>query len=553
MKTIDIDLCSIQEARDLAKKGKEAADKVAHFSDEQIDAILQNIVKVVQANAYHLAEMAVEETGFGKVADKAYKNHAASHLLYEEIKHQKTSGIIEFDEKNKLFNVAEPMGLILGITPSTNPTSTIIFKAMIAIKARNAIVFAPHPAAKRCSIAATELVRKAAIEAGAPEHLVACVMNPSLESSNTLMHAKEVSMIIATGGPGMVKAAYSSGKPAIGVGAGNSPAYIERTADVKKAVSNILASKTFDNGTICASEQAIICEEVNKDEVIRELKAQGCYFMTKEETDKVCDVLFRGNSQGCNPSMSPKFVGKPATEIAEAVGLAVPKDTKVLVGPQSGVGQGNPLSFEKLTTVLGFYVVKNWEEACALSIRLLQNGIGHTMSLHTEDPKMIFRFSTKPASRILVNTGGSQGGTGISTGLPVAFTLGCGTAGGSSVSENLGPKHLMNIKTVAYGIKDVTNLAADDAIFQALPKGCPTQSMKEEVSVVSSASIHCKETSASCQTQKAFLDQTPQSIQEAFERRQAQKPSDDSIKINSNTAVDNDTIVREILSALKQK
>lgn len=378
-------------------------------------------------------------------------------------------------------------------------------------------------------------------------------MNPSLESSNTLMHAKEVSMIIATGGPGMVKAAYSSGKPAIGVGAGNSPAYIERTADVKKAVSNILASKTFDNGTICASEQAIICEEVNKDEVIRELKAQGCYFMTKEETDKVCDVLFRGNSQGCNPSMSPKFVGKPATEIAEAVGLAVPKDTKVLVGPQSGVGQGNPLSFEKLTTVLGFYVVKNWEEACALSIRLLQNGIGHTMSLHTEDPKMIFRFSTKPASRILVNTGGSQGGTGISTGLPVAFTLGCGTAGGSSVSENLGPKHLMNIKTVAYGIKDVTNLVADDAIFQALPKGCPTQSMKEEVSVVSSASIHCKETSVSCQTQKAFLDQTPQSIQEAFERRQAQKPSDDSIKINANTAVDNDTIVREILSALKQK
>lgn len=556
MKTIDIDLCSIQEARDLARNGKKAADLIAYFSDEQIDAILRNIVKVSEENAYHLAEMAVEETGFGKLADKAYKNHAASKLLYDQIKDQKTSGIIEFDEKNKLFNVAEPMGLILGITPSTNPTSTIIFKAMIAIKARNAIVFAPHPSAKRCSIEAAELVRKAAVEAGAPEHLVGCVMNPSLESTNTLMHAKEISMIIATGGPGMVKAAYSSGKPAIGVGAGNSPAYIERTADVKKAIANILASKTFDNGTICASEQAIICEEINKDEVIRELKAQGCYFMTKEETDKVCDVLFRGNSQGCNPSMSPKFVGKSATYIAQAVGLSVPSDTKVLVGPQSGVGQGNPLSFEKLTTVLGFYVVKNWEEACALSIRLLQNGIGHTMSLHTEDPEMIFRFSTKPASRILVNTGGSQGGTGISTGLPVAFTLGCGTAGGSSVSENLGPKHLMNVKTVAYGIKDVTSIAADDAVFQSLPKTCPTQVSEESVSAMSSASVHHTASKPSCQKEKDFLNQTPQSIQEAYERKNGQK-SVESVSapstVSSEDSVDNEAIVRQILSALKQK
>lgn len=554
MNKIDLDLCSIQEARNLVRNGKQAADKIAQFTDQEIDAILQNIVKAVEANAYYLAELAVEETGFGKIPDKAYKNHAAAKLLYDEIKDQKTSGIINFDEKQKLFNVAEPVGLILGITPSTNPTSTIIFKTLIAIKSRNAIVFAPHPSAKQCSIAAAELVRKAAVEAGAPEHIVGCVMNPSLEATNELMHAKEISLIIATGGPGMVKAAYSSGKPAIGVGAGNSPAYIEKTANVKKAITNILASKTFDNGTICASEQAIICEESNKDEVIAELKAQGCYFMSKEETGRVCEVLFRGNSQGCNPSMSPKFVGKPATYIAEAVGLSVPSDTKVLVGPQAGVGQGNPLSFEKLTTVLGFYVVNNWEEACALSIKLLQNGIGHTMSLHTEDPQMIFRFYTKPASRILINTGGSQGGTGLSTGLPIAFTLGCGTSGGSSVSENLGPKHLLNIKTVAYGIKDVTTLASEDTIFQNLPKTSTSKVVSEPLSSVSSASVH--QSKESQKRDRDFLNQTPQSIQQAFENCQTKATVDKSTseeKTNDEKAIDNEAIVREILSSLKQK
>ncbi|WP_303973115.1 acetaldehyde dehydrogenase (acetylating) [Streptococcus merionis] len=552
MKAIDIDLCSTQEARDLVRQGKKAADIIAAFSEEQIDRILQHIVKAVEANAYYLADMAVEETGFGKLTDKAYKNYAASRLLYDEIKDEKTSGILELDEYKKVFKVAEPMGLLLGITPSTNPTSTIIFKAMVAIKARNAIVFAPHPSAKRCSVAAAELVRKAAVEAGAPEHIIGCVMNPTLEATTELMHAKEIALIIATGGPGMVKAAYSSGKPAIGVGAGNSPAYIEKTADVKKAIANIVASKTFDNGTICASEQAIICEESNQEAVLKELKRQGCYMMTKEETDRVCEVLFKGNAKGCNPSMNPKFVGQSALSIAQAVGLSVPENTVLLVGPQSGVGQGNPLSFEKLTTVVGFYVVKNWEEACALSIKLLQNGIGHTMSLHTEDPEMIFRFSSKPASRILINTGGSQGGTGISTGLPIAFTLGCGTDGGSSVSDNLSPKHLVNVKTVAYGLKDIFKLISDDAVFQALPK----QTLLTDVSKVDascSASVHVSKNSV-YNSQKAFLNQTPQSIQEAFEKRQ-EVVVEESVPNNVNTGnvSDNEAIVREILSALKQK
>ncbi|MGT2910859.1 acetaldehyde dehydrogenase (acetylating) [Streptococcus cameli] len=551
MKTIDVDLCSIQEARDLVRNGKQAANVIATFSDQQIEAILKNIVKAVSANAYYLADMAVEETGFGKVADKAYKNYAASHLLYKEIKEVQTSGILDFDETNKVFSVAEPMGLLLGITPSTNPTSTVIFKSMIAIKSRNAIVFAPHPSAKRCSNAAVEIVRKAAVEAGAPEHIVGSISNPSLAATNELMNAKDVSMIIATGGPGMVKAAYSCGKPAIGVGAGNSPAYIERTANVEKAIRTIVASKTFDNGTICASEQSIICEEVNKDTVVRELSKQGCYMMSKEETDKVCELLFRGNSHGCNPAMNPKFVGRPALEIAEAAGICVPKDTKILVGPQAGVGQGNPLSFEKLTTVIGFYVVKNWEEACALSIRLLQNGIGHTMSMHTEDPDMILRFSAKPASRILINTGGSQGGTGISTGLPVSFTLGCGTGGGSSMSENLSPKHLVNVKTVAYGVKDVTSLV-DDPEFQSLPKLAMATPVSSDA--VSSASVHHKAHIEVAETVD-FLKQTPQSIQEKFEKKQGTEPvkEADASTTPPTSGVDNEAIVREILSALRQK
>ncbi|MFR6258644.1 MAG: hypothetical protein ACLULK_07705 [Anaerovoracaceae bacterium] len=258
----------------------------------------------------------------------------------------------------------------------------------------------------------------------------------------------------------MVKASYSAGKPALGVGAGNSPAYIERTANVQQAVTNILASKTFDYGTICASEQSIICEECNKDAVIAELKKQGAYFMTPEETEKVCKLLFKNGH-----AMNAKFVGRSPLRIASAAGISVPENTTVLIGPQGGVGDAYPLSYEKLTSVLAFYVVNDWHEACELSIELLQNGIGHTMSLHTENKNIVLEFTKKPASRILVNTGSSMGGTGGSTGLIPSFTLGCGTWGGSSVSENVSPMHLINIKKVAYGIKNCATLAADDPTF----------------------------------------------------------------------------------------
>lgn len=460
MQNIDYDLRSVQEVRDLARLGQIATEKIANYTEDQVDRIIRNMVRVAEENAVLLAQMAVEETGFGKVEDKTYKNHMASTLLYDAIKDMKTIGIINEDPVARTMDVADPVGLLMGIVPSTNPTSTAIFKSIIAVKARNAIVFSPHPSAAKCTLKAATLMRDAAVEAGAPENIIGCITMPSMPATDELMHSKEVKMIIATGGPGMVKASYSAGKPALGVGAGNSPAYIERTANVQQAVTNIIASKTFDYGTICASEQSIICEECNKEAVIAELKRQGAYFMTPEETEKVCKLLFKNGH-----AMNAKFVGRSPLRIASAAGISVPENTTVLVGPQGGVGNDYPLSYEKLTSVLAFYVVNDWHEACELSIELLQNGIGHTMSLHTENKNVVLEFTKKPASRILVNTGSSMGGTGGSTGLIPSFTLGCGTWGGSSVSENVSPMHLINIKKVAYGTKNAATLAADDPTF----------------------------------------------------------------------------------------
>ncbi|MFQ7101716.1 MAG: acetaldehyde dehydrogenase (acetylating) [Anaerovoracaceae bacterium] len=457
MQNIDYDLRSVQEARDLARLGQIATEKIAGYNEEQIDKIIRNMVRVAEENAVSLAQMAVEETGFGKVADKTYKNHMASTMLYDAIKDMKTIGIISEDPVARTMDVADPVGLLMGIVPSTNPTSTAIFKAIVAEGEERNHFRRIHR--QRNALRAAELMRMRLLRQE-PENIIGCMSMPSMPATDELMHSKEVKMIIATGGPGMVKAAYSAGKPALGVGAGNSPAYIERTANIQQAVTNIIASKTFDYGTICASEQSIICEECNKDAVIAEMKKQGAYFMSPEETDKVCKLLFKNGH-----AMNAKFVGRSPLRIASAAGFSVPENTTVLVGPQGGVGEGYPLSYEKLTSVLAFYVVKDWHEACELSIELLQNGIGHTMSLHTENKNIVLEFTRKPASRILVNTGSSMGGTGASTGLLPSFTLGCGTWGGSSISENLSPLHLVNVKKVAYGIKNCSTLAADDVTF----------------------------------------------------------------------------------------
>lgn len=451
METLDYDLQTVQEARNLARQAQKAEDVFCKFTNEQVDRILQNMVRVAEENAAKLARMAVEETGFGKVEDKIIKNQVASRDVYNYIKDMKTIGVIHEDTVNRITEIGEPVGVVLGIIPSTNPTSTVIYNAMIALKARNTIVFSPHPAALKCTVEAARLMAEAAETAGAPLGTISTITHPSMGATNELMHSEEVKMIIATGGSAMVKAAYSCGKPALGVGPGNGPSYIERTADVKKSVEDIMLSKTFDYGTICASEQSIVVEECNRTQVVEEFKRQGGYFMTKEETDKVCQLLFKNGH-----AMNAKFVGRSPQGIADAAGITIPAGTRVLIGEQDGVGNGYPLSYEKLTSVLGFYTVRDWQDACDLCIRLLKNcGLGHTMSIHTEDPEIVRRFYEKPVFRIIVNTPATQGGTGISTGLAPAFTLGCGTWGGSATADNVTPLHLMNIKRVAYGIREV--------------------------------------------------------------------------------------------------
>lgn len=446
MNNLDYDLHALQEARNLAAKGKIAANSIANYTEDQIDRILCNMVNAAEKNAQKLAEMAVEETGFGRVEDKAFKNHMASTILYDAMKDIKTIGVIE--EKENLISVASPMGLIMGILPSTNPTSTAIYKSLIAIKSRNAIIYSPHPGALKCTTEAIRILHDAAVEAGAPSNIITSLTSLSMGATNELMKHDDVALIIATGGPGMVKAAYSSGKPALGVGAGNSPSYIESTADVKEAVRKIMESKTFDNGVICSSEQSIIVEKSNREEVLLELKKQDAYFMTKEETQKVSSLLFKNKSH----IMDPKSVGKTPQFIAEAAGITIPSNAKLLIGEQDGVGPEYPLSYEKLTTILAFYTVNDSKEAYDLSMKLIQNGLGHTMNIHTENKDIVMKFSNIPASRLLVNAGGSQGGTGASTLLMPSFTLGCGTWGGSSVSDNVGPEHLINVKKVAYGV-----------------------------------------------------------------------------------------------------
>lgn len=456
MENFDYDLQSVQETRNLARQAKLAQTQLAKFNAEQIDKIIRNMVKVAEENAVSLAKMAVEETGFGKVEDKIFKNRFASTELYEFIKPMQTIGVIKDDKDNKVMEIAEPVGLLMGIIPSTNPTSTAIYKAIIAIKSRNGIVFSPHPSALKCTLQAAKLMNDAAVAAGAPANIIGCISKPSMNATNELMKCDEVAMIIATGGSAMVKAAYSAGKPALGVGPGNVPAYIEKSADITKAVKNIIASKTFDNGTICASEQSVIVEECIRDRVMEEFRRQGGYFMTPAETSQVAKNLF-----GRGHAMNAKMVGRSAAVIAEGAGITIPPGTRVLLGEQQGVGEGYPLSYEKLTTVLAFYTVKDWQEACDLCFKLLNNGgVGHSLSLHTENQEMVMKFAEKPVFRILVNTSSSQGGVGASTGLSPSFTLGCGTWGGSATSDNVTPLHLINIKRVAYGIKDFTENTA---------------------------------------------------------------------------------------------
>ena len=385
---LDYDLSSIQEARDLARKAKEAQRILAGYNQEQIDKIVAAMSEAAVANAEWLARMAVDETKFGIFQHKVKKNLFAAKNVFEYIKNIKTVGILSEDPRNKVIEAAVPMGVVMGIIPSTNPTSTTIYKALVTLKAGNGIVFSPHPNACRCINATAQVLHEAAVKAGAPEGIIGCLTKVTLAATNELMKHDDISIILATGGPGLVKAAYSAGKPAYGVGAGNAPVFIERSADIKKAVADIITGKTFDNGVICASENSVLVDEPIEDQVVAEFKAQGAYFLTKDEVEKVSRVVMTPKG-----GMNAALVGKGPKVIADKAGITIPEGTKILIAPLDGYGPGFPLSYEKLTTVLAYYVVKDWEEACHLSIELLNlMGAGHTFVIHSQNDEIIREF-----------------------------------------------------------------------------------------------------------------------------------------------------------------
>jgi acetaldehyde dehydrogenase (acetylating) len=459
MDGLDKDLASIQEVRALVRDAVAARERLAAFGQDQVDSVCAAMARAAFEHAEELARAAVDETGFGRVADKTLKNQFASRTLWQAIQGLATVGVIAEHPEIGVTDVAVPMGVIAGVVPSTNPTSTAIFKAIIAVKAGNAIVLSPHPGARACTLAATQAVARAGEAAGLPAGAVSCLENPTMEGTQALMSHRDVALILATGGPGMVKAAYSSGNPAIGVGAGNGPSYIERSADVPTAVRHIVESKTFDNGTICASEQSVVTDDAIRDQVVAEFTRQGGYFLTPTEKDAVGAILMRASG-----SMNPAIVGQTACRIAEMAGVCVPAGTRVLLGPETEVGHQHPYSREKLCPVLGFYTTPDWRGACELSIRILTNeGAGHSMSIHSRDDDVIRAFALKkPVSRLLVNTPASLGGVGATTGLPPSFTLGCGAVGGNSSSDNIGPLNLINIRRVARGLRELADLRGAD-------------------------------------------------------------------------------------------
>ena len=443
----DKDLAARQEARSAARQAQIAQQKLAAMPQEALDAIVEAVAKAFAAEAATLAEMAVKETGFGNAQDKITKNRFASETLATAIRGMKTVGLLKESKQDKLWEIGVPVGVIAAIVPSTNPTSTVCYKAIIALKAGNSIVFSPHPKALACTRRAAEIVAAAAEAAGAPKGSVACLSIPSLEGCQELMKAEPVRLILATGGPGMVKAAYSSGKPAIGVGAGNGPAYIHHSADISQALSCIARSKTFDNGTVCASEQSIIVEKALESQVKAEAQRQGFYFMDTEQAGKLAKILFRPSG-----ALNPEIVGKPAQHLAKLAGFSVPQGTKILVAREEEAGPAQPYSMEKLCPVLAFYVMENEEAVLNMCVKILTHeGSGHTFAMHASDEGVIRRFAAKiPVSRFLVNTPAALGGIGATTGLFPALTLGCGAVGGSSSSNNISPMDLINIRRVAW-------------------------------------------------------------------------------------------------------
>ena len=460
---------SVERLEEVIASVREAQRKYATYTQEQVDKIFLAAATAANKQRIPLAKLAVEETGMGVVEDKVIKNNYASEYIYNAYKNTKTCGVIEENKEYGIKKVAEPIGVIAAVIPTTNPTSTAIFKCLIALKTRNAIIISPHPRAKKCTIEAAKIVLEAAIEAGAPEGLIECIDVPSLDMTNTLM--KEADIILATGGPGMVKAAYSSGKPALGVGAGNTPAIIDDTADVILAVNSIIHSKTFDNGMICASEQSVIAVDSIYDAVKREFAYRGCYFLKGDELDKVRKTII------INGSVNAKIVGQPAAKIAEICGVTVPEGTKILIGEVESVDISEEFAHEKLSPVLAMYHAADFEDALSKAEHLIADGgYGHTSSVYlnvtTCQDKIHEFYERMKTCRVLINTPSSQGGIGdlYNFKLTPSLTLGCGSWGGNSVSENVGVKHLLNIKTVAERRENMLWFRAPEKVY--IKKGC---------------------------------------------------------------------------------
>jgi len=455
------DLASIQETRQLIAKAKEAQLELAKKSQEEIDTIVKVLSKAAYSNREKLAKMASEETGFGKWEDKVIKNTFASKAVTEAMEGMRTIGIINEDKENNVTEVAVPKGVIAGLIPSTNPTSTVIYKALISLKTANTIVFSPHPSAKEAIKETVRVLVEAGKAVGLPDGAINVIDNITMDATNELMTNRDTNLILATGGSAMVKAAYSSGTPAIGVGPGNGPAFIENSADVPLAVKQIMESKTFDYGTVCASEQSIIVEKNNKEKVVNEFKKQGAYFLPKEDAAKLEKFILRPDGR-----MNAKIVGKSPQDVAKLAGIDVPSSARVLIAEETRVGLHAPYSREKLGTILAFYTVDTWRDALALSIEILnQEGAGHTMGLHTKNDAIIKEFSLHaPVSRLLINTSATLGGIGATTNIFPALTLGCGSVGGSSTSDNIGPANLMDIRRVAWGVRELDDIKREENI-----------------------------------------------------------------------------------------
>ena len=443
----DKDLSARQEARDLARQAQSAAQQLRAMSQDQLDAITQAVARRFSQKAEELAALAVEETGFGNAADKTTKNRFASETVLDAIRDMRCVGVLSEDPQRKLWSIGVPVGVIAAIVPSTNPTSTVCYKALIALKSGNAIIFSPHPNALQCTRKAAQIVAEAAQSAGAPAGAVSCLQLGAMAGTQELMHTPEVKLILATGGPGMVRAAYSSGKPAIGVGAGNGPAYIHPSADFHRALDCILRSKNFDFGTVCASEQSIIIQRCCEDRLLDTAKTKGLYFMSTSEADALAKLLFKPGG-----GLSPDVVGKNAEHLARIAGFPVPSGTNILVARADKVGPKHPYSMEKLCPVLALFVEESEDAVLKKSVEILSHeGSGHTFSIHAADTDTIRRFAlAMPVSRFLVNTPAALGGIGYSTGLFPALTLGCGAVGGSSSSNNISPMDLINIRMVAW-------------------------------------------------------------------------------------------------------